>query len=164
MAIKSSVSNYFWSTFIDSINVFGCRLFCVNMAAIGLLWTNIISICLQLLSTASVNRKIKLILCHAAIAFYFHLKIPCLVNDHDLFRWSWACFVFINWLPTSAMKFCVIFLSSADFFQINFFIKLFQEYHQSVKQFGSWSGLTFCRAWSGSKLFANIISRRHLSR
>ena len=29
------------------------------------------------------------------------------------------------------------FLSSADFFKINFFKKFFQEYHQSVKQFGS---------------------------
>ena len=32
-------------------------------------------------------------------------------------------------------------------------------YHQSVKQFGSRSGPTFCRAYSGSKLFAKIISR-----
>ena len=29
------------------------------------------------------------------------------------------------------------FLSSADFFKINFFKKFFQEYHQNVKQFGS---------------------------
>ena len=36
------------------------------------------------------------------------------------------------------------FLSSADFFKIIFFFeKLFQEYHQSVKQFGSRSGPTF---------------------
>ena len=34
-------------------------------------------------------------------------------------------------------------LSSADFFfKINFFEKFFQEYHQSVKQFGSRSGPT----------------------
>ena len=26
MAIENSVSNYFWSTFVDSINVFDCRL------------------------------------------------------------------------------------------------------------------------------------------
>ena len=39
------------------------------------------------------------------------------------------------------------YLSSADFFlKINFFKKFFQEYHQSVKQFGPRSGLTFCRA------------------
>ena len=45
------------------------------------------------------------------------------------------------------------------FFFFNFFKQIFQEYHQSVKQFGSRSGLTFCRAWSGSKLFAKVISR-----
>ena len=36
------------------------------------------------------------------------------------------------------------FLSSADFFKINFFEKFFWEYHQSVKQFGSRSELAFC--------------------
>ena len=48
------------------------------------------------------------------------------------------------------------------FFKINFFEKYFHEYHQSVKQFGPRSGPTLCRAWSGSKLFAKFISRRHL--
>ena len=38
------------------------------------------------------------------------------------------------------------FLLSANFFQNQLFEKLFQEYHQSVKQFGSRSGPTFCRA------------------
>ena len=33
------------------------------------------------------------------------------------------------------------FLSSTDFFKINFFENFFQEYHQSVKQFGCRSGL-----------------------
>ena len=47
-------------------------------------------------------------------------------------------------------------------FQIYVFEKFFQEYHQSVKQFGSGSGPTFCRAWSGSKLFAKFISRWQL--
>ena len=37
-------------------------------------------------------------------------------------------------------------------------LDLFQ-YHQGVKQCGSRSGLTFCRAWSGFKLFAKVISR-----
>ena len=45
-------------------------------------------------------------------------------------------------------------LSAADFFKINFFENLFQKCHQSVKQFGSRSGPTFCRAWSWSKPFA----------
>ena len=45
-------------------------------------------------------------------------------------------------------------------FKINLLEKLFQEYHQSVNQFGSRSGPTLCRAWSGSKLFVKVISRR----
>ena len=47
----------------------------------------------------------------------------------------------VIFLPTG--QFCMLFLSSADFFKINFFEKVFQEYHQSVKQLGSSSGLTF---------------------
>ena len=43
---------------------------------------------------------------------------------------------------------------------LTFFIKKnFKEHYQSVKQFGSRSGPTFCRPWSGSKLFAKVISR-----
>ena len=42
------------------------------------------------------------------------------------------------------------FFSSVDFFlKINFFKKLFQEYYQSVKQFGSRSGPTFCQVLGG---------------
>ena len=39
-----------------------------------------------------------------------------------------------------------LFLSSADFFHNKLFKKIFLEYHQSVKQFGSRSGLTLCQA------------------
>ena len=53
--------------------------------------------------------------------------------------------------------FCHLLIS----FKIHFFEKLFKEYHQNFKQFGSRSGWTFCPAWSGSKLFAKVISRRH---
>ena len=45
------------------------------------------------------------------------------------------------------------------FFKINFFEKFFQQYHLSVKQIGSRSGLMFCRVWSGSNLFEKVISR-----
>ena len=49
--------------------------------------------------------------------------------------------------------FFFFFLSSVDFFfLIHFRQKMFQEWHQSVKQFGS-----------GSKLFAKVISRRQKS-
>ena len=36
---------------------------------------------------------------------------------------------------------------------------IFFKYHQGVKQYGSRSGPTFCRAWSWSKLLAKVISR-----
>ena len=40
-------------------------------------------------------------------------------------------------------KFCMLFLSPADFFlKANFFKKSLQEYFQSIKQFGSISGPT----------------------
>ena len=42
------------------------------------------------------------------------------------------------------------------FFQNQLFKKLFQEY---LLQFGSRSSPTYCRAWSGSKLFAKVISQ-----
>ena len=49
------------------------------------------------------------------------------------------------------LYYCAIFFSlDAGFFQ----------YHPGVKQFGSRSGWTFCQAWSGSKLFARVISRQ----
>ena len=49
-----------------------------------------------------------------------------------------------------------------NFLPIGYFfmhlIKFFQKYHQSVSQFESRSGPKFCRALSGSKLFANVVS------
>ena len=51
------------------------------------------------------------------------------------------------------------FFVICSFFKTIFSKKIFPEYHQSVKQFGSRSGPTFCQAWSGSKLFAKVISK-----
>ena len=45
------------------------------------------------------------------------------------------------------------------FFQINFLKNLLSKHTQCVKQFGSRSVLTFCWFWSGSKVFAKVISR-----
>ena len=58
-----------------------------------------------------------------------------------------------------AGKFFIIFCRLLIFFKIDIFKKFFQDYHQSAKQFGPRSGPTFSRAWSGSNLFAEIISR-----
>ena len=55
----------------------------------------------------------------------------------------------------------ILLFADLSFLNINFFEKFFQEFHQSVKQFGSRSGPMFCRAKSGSKLFVTLISRRH---
>ena len=58
----------------------------------------------------------------------------------------------------------MIFFSSAFFFsKSTLYEKFFQENHQGVKQFGSRSCPTICRAGSGSKLFAKVISRRQNS-
>ena len=50
-------------------------------------------------------------------------------------------------------KFFKIFCCLPILFKLN---KFFQEYQLSVKQIGSRSGPTFCRAWSGSELFAKL--------
>ena len=54
----------------------------------------------------------------------------------------------------------VFLLSSADFFQNQLFRKK-NSGIPSEYQFGSRSGQRFCPVWSGSKLFAKVISRRH---
>ena len=90
-------------------------------------------------------------------------------------------FIFLRWAQSLQLTRCVLngyprpivftlnslhafFLSFMGFLlKSNFFKEILQEYHQSVKQFGSRSGPTFCWAWSGSKLFAKVISRRQKS-
>ena len=55
---------------------------------------------------------------------------------------------------------CMLFCRLVDFFlKINFFKKSFRN-TISVEQFRSRSVPKFCQAWSGSKLFAKVISRR----
>ena len=50
------------------------------------------------------------------------------------------------------------FLCPDDFFyKINFFQKLFREYQQRVKQFGSRSSPIEYLAWCGSKLFDTLL-------
>ena len=46
-------------------------------------------------------------------------------------------FLYLELLPTNLSSNFSCFLSPDDFLKINFFKKFFQEYHQSVKQFGS---------------------------
>ena len=51
---------------------------------------------------------------------------------------------------------CFFVVCGFFFFKLRFSKKIFQEYDQSVKQFGSRSGPTSCRA----KLFAKVINRQ----
>ena len=66
-------------------------------------------------------------------------------------------YMYIYSLP--AEKFCMFFLSSADFFKINFFKKFFQEYHQSVKELDPDQARRFFGPDLGPKLFEKAISR-----
>ena len=69
----------------------------------------------------------------APTCFYGELSV---IIKHSLYL---SCLVKIHILFLNLIAYWVIFhafLSSADFFQINFLKKFFQEYHQNVKQFG----------------------------
>ena len=61
-----------------------------------------------------------------------------------------------------AGKFFTLFCHLLVFFKINLFQKFFQEYHQTVEQFGSRSGSSSVRPVMGPKLIAKVFSRRHL--
>ena len=69
-------------------------------------------------------------------------KWPRHINNHKLFACGITCstFVVICWL----------------FSRLIVFKKPFRKIYQSFKLFGSRSGPTFCRSWSGSKLFAKL--------
>ena len=57
----------------------------------------------------------------------------------------------------------MIFCRLLTFSKLFFSKKKFWKHYLSVKQFGSRSGPIFCQSWSGSKLFAKVISRRQMS-
>ena len=60
-------------------------------------------------------------------------------------------------------NFSWLFCHLLIFLKIIFLQKISQELYQSVKWFGSRSGLTFCQFRSGSKPFAKVISRQQTS-
>ena len=68
------------------------------------------------------------------------LHMPMVLSTYQLRFGTQVPVLFAYWV------FFHDFLSSADFFKINFFEKFFQEHFQSVKQFESRSDLTFCQA------------------
>ena len=75
----------------------------------------------------------------------------CHVNClHTLF-WLFACWVIFHDFIFCLQSFFKKFTFSMNSFRNNI----------GVKQFGFRSDPTLCRAWSGSKLSAKVISRRH---
>ena len=82
-------------------------------------------------------------------------------QQDELFN-SFNCYQQIKEILETGKYICML----GDFsciFLLTFFIffsrKFFKENYQSVKRFGSRSGPTFCRSWSGHKLFTKVISR-----
>ena len=92
-------------------------------------------------------------------------------NEYPKHMFSWRdkkvfIRIFLNSLHAGHVFFLFFFVVCGFFLKNQFFQKSLsgiQEYHQSVKKFGSRSGRTFCWAWSGSKLFAKVINRRQKS-
>ena len=82
-------------------------------------------------------------------------EILCILSSTtNAFRRVMSCLVIFHWVIFHAISFVCW-----PFRKIIFFKNFFQEHYQSVKQFGSRSGLTFCQSWSGSKLFPKVINR-----
>ena len=74
----------------------------------------------------------------AAWRFDKHQNITCWPICSFVTLYLFAYWVIFKWF--------FFFCRWLNFFKIYYFKKFFQEYHQSVKQFGSRSGLTFCHS------------------
>ena len=80
-----------------------------------------------------------------------------------VFHYLVLIYLFTYVKPFACCVFFMFLLSSVDF-SMNFISKFsFRNKIKNVKQVGFRSGPTFCRSWSGSKLFAKVISRRQKS-
>ena len=66
-----------------------------------------------------------------------------------------------NSLQYIAWKYFMIFSSVEFFSKLTFSKNYFRNIIRVLNSFGSRSGPTFCRAWSGSILLTKAISRRH---
>ena len=73
-------------------------------------------------------------------------------------------YVHCQWIQYLTV-FIMIFCSILTFITIDYITYVFHVHYLSVKRFGYRSGPTFCRSWSGSKLFAKakVIGRRQKS-
>ena len=95
---------------------------------------------------------------HSAILSTF-IKLPFVIKIFVLSIFEWPFYTGFT-VSTNALTLCMLYNLSLNY---NFLKKFFQEHNQSVKWFGSRSGLKFCLSWSESKLFAKIISRQQKS-
>ena len=73
---------------------------------------------------------------------------------------AWCYAWFGCWHTLCPLRNFYFFCCLLIFFKINFFEKFFQEYQLGVKQIGSRSCPTLCRAWSLSNLFAKVEGKR----
>ena len=85
-----------------------------------------------------------------ACQFYRHAKAP-FRNDCII-----ICLLTLCMLGNFS-RFCCPMLT---FFKINFFTILFHEHNHESNCLDTGQVSTFCRSWSGSKLFAIVIGRR----
>ena len=84
----------------------------------------------------------------------YKIWILCKLRMFHILYISHGCLTLTLCMLGNFSCFCRLLLF---FFKINIFKKFFQIHYPCVKQFGSRSGRTFCRSWSGSKLFAKVI-------
>ena len=80
-------------------------------------------------------------------SFAYKLSNSSLKQDIPVTRQLYMCHIKNKYLINSLHgNFACFFVVCGFFFKINFFKNIFQENHQSVKQFGSRSGPMFCWA------------------
>ena len=101
------------------------------------------------------------------VRIMFVKVVIIIINVFSKILWLYLCLLFLLALLKQSLISELTLCMLVNFlccwlFQI-FFSKNFWEHYQSARRCGSRSGPTFCRSWSGSNLFAKVISRRQKS-
>ena len=96
---------------------------------------------------------------HIFVRFFFVYTNPSneFFRLHEQNTYRLDAELFACWTFCLLLLLLLLFLSVINSFKT----RIFHEYHQSVKQFGSRSGPTVSSSRSGSKLFPKVVSRRH---
>ena len=109
---------------------------------------------------------------HPVISHCSHLLLKCRVATNLSYwlkvqSWWFKNYIFAKkciLISFKILKYC--FYYSFTLYYCAIFYSLdagFFQYHPGAKHFEPRSGSTYCRAWSASKLFANVISRQQRS-